>query len=200
MNVSATLRLPRLRSAARSLSVACAVLAIAHTAQATTADGTLITNVACATFGTVATAGWPGSGQTLEVSYCATQTVLVATPSIALQKTAAPSIECSGGTITFCIWAVNTSSLTSAFDVVLVDRLPDNVAYLTGQNQWATGTAGGTITYGYGAGGALPTYTWGNTEPANGGVQSGSLYYLRWVVNMIGPLKSAMVCYKVQIL
>ena len=181
------------------LVLAVAAASWVRTASATTADGTLITNVACATFGTVATAGWPGSGQTLEVSYCATQTVLVATPSIALQKTASPSIECSGGTVTFCIWAVNTSSLTSAFDVVLVDRLPDNVAYLTGQTLWGTGTAGGTIVNGYGAGGALPTYTWG-VEPANGGVQSGSLYYLRWVVNMIGPLKSAMVCYRVQIL
>ena len=182
--------------------VACALLGLlaAGRAHATTADGTLITNVACATFGTVATAGWPGSGQTLEVSYCATQVVLVATPSIALQKTAAPSIECSGGTITFCIWAVNTSSMTSAFDVVLQDRLPDYVAYLTGQNQWATGTAGGTITGGWGSGSFPITYFWGGAEPPNLSVQSGGTYYLRWVVNMIGPLKSAMVCYKVQIL
>lgn len=172
---------------------------LAGTASATTADGTLITNVACATFGTVATAGWPGSGQTLEVSYCATQTVLVATPSIALQKTASPSIECSGGTVTFCIWAVNTSAMTSAFNVGLVDRLPDQMGYVNGgQTSWNGLTVGNTFFNDWG-GEPFP-YTRNPGEPPNGVTSSGSLYYLRFVFGLIGPGKSALVCYKAQIL
>lgn len=181
--------------------MALAVFAMANPAKATTADGTLITNVATATYGSWAMGSpYPPLVGPYEVSYGVTQTVLVATPTIALQKTAAPSIECSGGTVTFCIWAVNTSTLTSAFNVVLQDRLPDYVAYLTGQTQWPGGTAGGAINGGWGSGSFPITYNWGGAEPVNGAVQSGGSYYLRWVVNMIGPNKSTLVCYRVQIL
>lgn len=165
---------------------------VAGTAMATTSDGTLITNVACSTYGSV-------GGCDFAVSYCATQTVLVATPSIQLQKTASPSIECSGGTVTFCIWAVNTSAMTSAFNVGLVDRLPDQMGYVNGgQTSWNGLTAGNTFFNDWG-GEPFP-YTRNPGEPPNGVTSSGSLYYLRFVFGLIGPGKSALVCYKAQIL
>src|SRR5688500_17248493 len=65
-------------------------------AAAATADGTLITNVACATFSAnpAGTAGYA-------VSYCATATVLIRNPCIALQKIANPTVQASGGDVTF---------------------------------------------------------------------------------------------------
>jgi hypothetical protein len=163
-----------------------------------TSDGTLITNVATATFGSMATlptVGW--GGVNFEVSYAATQTVLVATPTIALQKTSQPSIECSGGTITFCIWAVNLSTQTSAFNVYVQDRYPPLVGYVVGQQTWALGTVGGTIFTNWGNG---PAQRFPGEPPAGMDAASAAGYYLRWTINTIGPGKSALMCYKAALL
>ncbi len=161
-------------------------------ATAATAEGTLITNVACATFSAV--------DQTpFAASYCSTAVVFIVAPSVQVNKRANPSIECSGGTVTFCMYAYNNSNWTSAFNVTLNDRLPDGVSYIPVQTIWAGGTAGAVVTQGYFR--ALSPFTIWGSEPPLGSVSGGpSDYYLRWSVNMLGPRQSAMFCYRVQIL
>jgi hypothetical protein len=170
-------------------------MVLSSRAMATTADGTLITNVATGTYGSVGTLGFFGADYA--ISYGATVTVLVATPSIALLKTSQPSIECSGGTITFCIWAVNTSTLTSAFNVYVQDRYPPLVGYVVGQQTWAAGTAGATIFTNWGNG---PGQRFPGEPPAGMDASLAAGYYLRWAISMIGPGKSALMCYKAQLL
>lgn len=175
-------------------AVAGLVLALSPgVSRAATAEGTLITNVACETYAAV-------DGYQFTASYCVTATVLVANPSVQCNKNATPSIECSGGTITFCIYAFNSSAFTSAFNVTLRDRMPDNMSYVTGQTLWPGNTAGATITQGWGSEPFPgPIFIWGSEPPA--GVVSGSgYYYLRWVINMLGPRQSALICYKTRIL
>lgn len=155
-----------------------------------TADGTLITNVACATYGTAA----PSCN--LSASYCVTVTVLVTNPNIQINKAANPTVDCSGATVTFCIWVANTSVWCSAFQVMVEDRIPTSISYVTGQTNWVLGTAGAVLTQGYGNTGALPTYYW-SAEPFAGQTAT---YAVRWIVSMIGPGKSAMLCWKGQIL
>lgn len=153
-------------------------------------DGTLITNVACATFGTAA------DSCNLSASYCVTVTVLVTNPNIQISKAASPSLECSGATVTFCIWVANTSAMCSAFVVHVIDNIPNSMSYVSGQSTWVAGTAGATLTQGYGNIGAFPTLVW-TGEPSTGQTAP---YAVRWIVSMIGPGKSAMLCWKGQIL
>ncbi len=155
-----------------------------------TADGTLITNVACATYGTAA------DTCNLSATYCVTLTVLVTNPNVQINKSASPTVDCSGATVTFCIWVANTSIWTSAFQVMVEDRIPTSIAYVTGVVSWVTGTTGATLTQGYGNTGATPTYYWSG-EPGAGQTAT---YAVRWIVSMIGPGKSAMMCWKGQIL
>lgn len=173
---------------AAAFAVACMAPVAANAA---TAEGALITNIACATF--------MATDQTsFAASYCSTAVVFIVAPSVQVNKRANPSIECSGGTVTFCMYAYNNSNWTSAFNVTLNDRMPDGVSYIPGQNMWAGGTAGATVTQGWG-GVVLPNMFWGS-EPAIGSISAGTYYYLRWVINVIGPRQSAMVCYRVQLL
>ena len=164
------------------------VLLLAGRVQATTADGALITNVATATFA----AQYPG---TFTISYGATATVLVANPCINLVKTVTPSVQAAGGTLTFRLWVVNCSPYASAFNVSIIDKLPDNVGFNT-----TIATAGNTWTNGPGVwspyDGTNGT-TWGAGEPAVGQVTP---YYLRYILSLLGPAKSAYVQYGVNIL
>ena len=175
----------------KSLTIAAGLLA-ASRAGAMTAEGTLITNVACGTFTDIA------STASFAVSFCATATVLVVNPAVAISKTASPTMDCSGGTITFCIYVRNNSAYTSAFNVYLEDVIPQNMRYSAGQTYWAGATAGSTILFGYGSSSFPYTFLW------NGfGAQPDSLidgqtpnYAVRWIISPIGPGKSAMVCWK----
>ena len=178
-------------------SALTAVLAIALGAAITpslglaaTAEGALLTNVACATLSTAERTPW-------EVSYCATAKVLVVVPSIQLTKRANPSMECSGATVTFCIYAINTSPYTSAFNISLDDVLSSMMVYVSGQDTWpgAVGTTT-TITKGRGRNDFPVTYDW-TGEPGNGQVAP---YNVRWLINWLGPNKSAMMCFKMRIL
>lgn len=173
----------------RSLLVALAVLGLlaitGKEAGAMTTDGTLITNVACATY-------MGASGGGFAVSYCATATTRVDNPCIALQKGANPTVQSSGGTVTYTVWVINCSCTNSAFNVTVTDRLPDNVAFLASIPGWNGGT-GGTWTPSYGSNNT----TWGAGSP--GGGQT-SPYYLRFALNLLGPCASAMQSYSVTVL
>lgn len=146
-----------------------------------TSDGALITNVACATFMS------PG-GQGFSVSYCASQYVLVANPCLSLQKLAAPTLQSSGGTVTFTLWTVNCSCSNSAFNITVTDRLPDNMNYTTGAtlSNWNGGSLG-TWTASWSSSNAAGSWTTG--QPLG----QGAPYYLRYALDQLGPCKSAYV-------
>jgi len=167
-------------------------------ASAATVDGTLITNVACMTYGSVT------ADCNFTASYCATATVLVVNPNIQINKVGTPSIECSGSTVTFCIWVANVSAYTSAFNVHVIDIIPGSSGVMSyvqsaGAGNWIAGTAGAALTMGYGSqppwNGFFTQY-WSAECPAG---QTGP-YGIRWVISLIGPGKSAMLCWKASIL
>ncbi len=168
----------------------------ARAANAATADGVLITNVACGTYGSVT------ADCNFTASYCVTATVLVVNPNIQINKSVSPSMECAGSTVTFCIWVANASAYTSAFNVHVEDIIPGAsgvMAYVQGQSNWVTGTAGGAVTLGYGG---RPPWNFSLTQWWNAEMPAGQTgpYAIRWVVSVIGPGKSAMLCWKASIL
>ena len=153
---------------------------------APTADGTLITNVACATYMA------PG-GQGFAVTYCATQWVLVANPCLALQKLATPTLQSSGGTVTFTLWVVNCSCTNSAFNVQVTDRLPDNMGYVA--PSWANWPNGGGTWYQSYGGAAAGPFTAGAAPNGQGAPD-----YLRYALDMLGVCKSAFVTFQATVL
>jgi uncharacterized repeat protein (TIGR01451 family) len=156
-------------------------------ALAATADGTLITNVACATY-------MAASGQGFAVSYCATVIVPISSPCIALQKIANPTTQSSGGTVTFTIWTVNCSCTNSAFQINVTDRLPDNMTYSGNYTSWNGGSGGTWTRFASPDNGAT---AWALNGPTIG---QGAAYYLRYVLDQIGPCKSALVQFTANVL
>jgi uncharacterized repeat protein (TIGR01451 family) len=152
--------------------------------QAMTADGTLITNVACATY-------MSASGQGFAVSYCVTARIQIANPCLALQKIANPTTQASGGTVTYTVWVVNCSCDNSAFNINVTDRLPDMVAMDAARGTW-NGESGGNWTA---ASGSNNT-TWAANVPLAGQVAP---YFLRYVLDQLGPCKSAFVAFSVSV-
>ena len=157
---------------------------------AATADGTLITNVACATFSANI-----ANTQGFSVTYCATAVVLVQNPCIALQKIANPTVQASGGSVTFTLWVVNCAATSSAWSISVTDRMPDNTAY-----------AGGTFLSWNGVGGSgvwTAAYSSNNTTWFSGGQPAnlqGAPYYLRYTLSELGPTRSAFASFVVTIL
>jgi len=165
----------------------CALLAGPGAWGATT-DGSLLTNVVSATFSSN-----PAGAVLFTVSYSATVTVMVRNPAILLTKLSTPTTQSAGGEITFRVWAANTSLYSSAFDVVVTDRLPDNMEYVGASfGSWTNGT--GTWSPEYSNLYAGP-YTAG--QPGNG---QDAPYYLRWTLNWLGPGKSGFIEFKARIL
>lgn len=177
-----------------------AALALSGAAQAMTSEGTLITNVATASY-------WSSDGAKFAPTYGVTATVLVMNPSVHLRKVASPSMQCSGGTVTFCIYVINVSAMSSSFNITIEDVLPGDgtgnagFAYLYpgGRSEWNPQAA--TVTYGYrgtnfGANNNWPGYVSDpelDGEPANG---TSGPYYIRWNISVLGPARSMMVCFK----
>jgi len=148
-----------------------------------TTDGTLITNVASGSFQSA-------GGVPYWISYSVTATVLVSNPSVSLIKTATPTVQSSGGTVAFRLWVVNTSASSSAFNIIITDRLPDNMAYVGPLNPagWPSASV------------PLPTWTPSNCSvyagPYNAnmpGVGQAAPYYLRFSLDFLGPNRSAYV-------
>jgi hypothetical protein len=93
--------------------------------------------------------------------------------------------------LTYTIWAVNCSSSTSAFNINMTDRLPDNVMMMMSLPGW-NGNSGGSW---WAASGSNNT-TWTASLPAYG---QGPPYYLRFVLDLLGPARSGFVSYVVTV-
>jgi len=173
------------------LAVAAMALLLAGSANAMTAAcGVVLTNVASATysinFDRSAGVGANNNG---------TAMVVVANPVALLWKTASTTVQAPGGAVQFCISFDNQSDCTSAFNVVITDRVPDNMRFMSvdlmndpwdGQifNTWSTALTG-------------QPWTAGNPPAGQGPVGS---VYLRWSLPMQGMWESGIVCYTVTIL
>ena len=163
-------------------------LLVAGRTHATTSDGAIVTNVASATFNAV----YAGA---FAVSYASTATVLIANPCINLRKDVSPSVQAAGGTLTFRLWVVNCSPYASAFNVSIIDKIPDNVGYNTdivATGSWSPSGLGVWSQYESTNGTA-----WAAGPPPVGQVTP---YYLRFILSLLGPGKSAYVQYGVNIL
>ena len=148
-------------------------------ASAMAADGALITNIVSATYG-----GSGGPTIQYKVSYNATITVLVSCPVVSLAKVAIPTVQSAGAVVTFQIWVANTSMQASAFNVVINDRLPDNMTYLGPLTfTWFSGAP--VVVTTNAANTATPPWIAG--QPNAG---QGSPYYLRWTIDKLGPTRS----------
>jgi len=185
----------------RRAAILVLVLAAAGRASAMTSEGTLITNMATASY-------WSPDGVKYSVTFGTSGYVLVSNPAIMLYKTAAPTMQCSGGTVTFCIYAVNSSTISSSFNVIVEDWLPldstwqNGMEFLIGsRTSWQSAGNGATITPGfqwYAVGPGWRSWYLG-TDP-DGDPDSLGQYYIKWFINLIGPGKSVMVCYRATVL
>ena len=151
------------------------------------ADGMLITNNVSATYG-----GSGGLSIKYTVSYLATANVLISCPVVSLAKVAMPTVQSAAGVVTFQIWVANTSMQASAFNVVISDKLPDNVTFLGPVTTWWNGVAPATSPASSSNGTA-----WAGSAPLAG--QAGT-YYLRWTLNQLAPGRSGFIQYTVTVL
>ena len=169
----------------RSIFLALVVAVLGRGVHAATADGTLITNVATATFSTP-------TGGPFAVTFGATATVIVLSPCVALQKVADTTVQAAGGTVTYTLWVVNCSAAMSAFNILVTDKLPDNMAYDAPRGTFGNG----------GAWSSFESATGGPTTYVAGTPPAGQVtpYYLRFLLDILGPSKSAYVKYSAVIL
>jgi len=195
------------------LGVVMGAVVIAGPARGETVSGTLLTNVVTATMHS----GAPGF-IVYEVSYNCTATVLVlSAPIVRLVKRVLyadgswPDVACCGvqrggayaavgSTVTFQVCIENQMD-QSAWWVTMTDVLPANVSYQGMGTGWAGGayeTSEGApgLTYAYSTGGAYATFT----MPGGPAVGTVAPLSLRWVVEYIGPTKSACVAFWAKVL
>jgi len=173
----------------RGFLISVSLLALASgRAAASTSDGSLITNIASATYqvvsgGAVVVAGY-------NVSYAATRTVLIQDPCLLLQKTATPTQQSPGALVTFSICIVNCSLTGSAFGVTITDRLPTNMGYSTPSyaswgGLWVNSSSPDQV-------------TWTAGEPPVG---QNAPFYMRWVLpGVLGIGRSACISYQASVL
>jgi uncharacterized repeat protein (TIGR01451 family) len=187
----------RRTTAVLAATLALAAMALPRSASALTTDGAMMTNSAWATFSGVA-----GVGVWYRTSYLASSSVVVCNPIVAYVKTATPTMVMPTGTVTFTLCMVNSSITTSAFNMVITDKLPDNMGYLGASWTAVLTPPGGawTATFATTMGGAwcVP-----NCQPPAGSVNTTvapGAYYLRWVITVTGPGKSACVSYGATVL
>jgi len=182
-----------------AIIIALLAVAMAGRAQAMTSDGVLITNMASASY-------WSADGAKYSPTYGVTANVLVSNPAISLTKSASPSMQCSGGTVTFCIYAINTSAISSSFNIVVEDWLPIDSVYQNGMSfiigsRTVWNPQAVTITPGFSWYVVGPGWrTWYPPTDADGDPDLIGQYYIRWAISTIGPGKSVMLCYKASVL
>lgn len=171
----------------RGLGLVVGLVLAGSRGQAMTTDGSLLTNLASGTYQITS-----GAAQT--ISYGASAMVIVMTPATVIGKVASPTLQTSGGTVTFCINFVNQSGWASALNIVVTDVVPDNMKYLNGPwTSWAT-TAGANLYMAW-ATSAAPA-TWNVGEPNTGQTSPVGTLFLRWTVDVTGPKQSGQICYK----
>lgn len=157
------------------------------------ADGALITNIVSATYH--GAGGYPGAANPFApkytMSYNATATILVSCPVVAITKRASTTVQAVAGTVTFEICAVNSSLNASAWNLVITDKLMDNMSYAPLRTSWAP--AGTTIT----PVSSTDNAVWVGAEPANGTFNP---LWLRWTISPLGPGRSACVQFKAVVL
>ena len=162
---------------------------VPHGAHALTADGAVMTNTAYATFSGIA-----GLSVGYRTTYNATERVLICNPIIHYSKVATPTMVIPTGTVVFTLCIINNSATTSAFNMVVSDKLPDNMSYAAPSlgtwpapaptMSWAAAMAG----------------PWTNgAEPPNGQLNP---FFMRWTFPLIGPGpgRSACVQYTARVL
>jgi len=178
-------------------AVALGLLA-SRSAVAATADGTLITNLASATFTQNLL-----SGPAVTISYGATSYVIVATPCVMLRKAGNTTIQAAGGTVTFCITFSNCSDWASAMNVVVTDAVPTNCRFVSTPVNQVWSPDGSNVTTAWTSNGALwnsaPAVSplWGfPTSP----IETYPSVILKWTVDALGPGASGYICYTVSIL
>ena len=178
--------------------LALAALALPGGARSQTACGALITNIAMATM-------WSGPPDLVayEVSYGVTATVLVLCPPvIALRKSSSLNgsnlVTCAAGcTVTFSICLENQQfgPNDSVWSVTITDRLPTNMSFVSwGLDDYNTTTPAPAAPVATQS--SVLTGGWSGTAP----VGQTAPYYLRWVVDRIGPTRSACLTYRAKIL
>jgi len=173
----------RLRQGVAAAAVALGAVICAGRAHALTADGSLMTNTATATFTTI-------SGLRYEVSYLATDTVLICNPLVAYYKTATPTVTAPNGTVVFTLCVVNSSITTSALNLTIEDVLPDNMEYINpSYTEWPAGWQESFA--------AVQAGPYAAGQPING--QDGR-FYLRWSIQIIGPRASGCITYTARVL
>ncbi len=164
-------------------------------AQASTAVGTILTNIVSATM-------WDGplSGNNYEVSYNSTAYVTVIPPArFEFMKRVNLTMASSGATVVFSI-CVSNGANTSVWNLTLTDRIPNYMAFVSAPTNWGypnynlSTPAPVSVTLSNGAN-PVPGMVAG--APAAG--QTGP-WYLRWTFGYVGPGKSACVTYAASIL
>jgi len=167
------------------LAGACVLLAPSF-ASAGVADCGMLTNFASVTF--------QSAGYTpVEVSYAVTASIRIATPNLVISKVSTPTMQGAGGTVTFCISFQNISYCASAIDVIITDRVPDNMNFIMGApnyTAWTNGPNNGTQVNQW-----LNAGVWTAGEPAIVGQ-----YYLRWAFDQLAPRESGVICFRASVL
>ena len=175
---------------ARLATVAvAALLLLPGRAPALTMCGSMLTNSISVTFGSN-----PAGSVQFAVSYNTTANVLINCPVISVAKVATPTLQTAGQVVTFRISVSNTSPYFSAFNVAVIDRLPDNM-------EWA-----GVATIYWANMPVAPVWTEGsaNAYPGPYGATPASgqdfPYYLRWTLDILGPGRSGYLEFQARIL
>jgi len=165
-------------------------------AGATTADGSIITNVACATLNSVLfvpESGWNNWESGGGIRACATSSeLMVQSPNIRLSKTCNPTTSAVGGTVTCTMCVENTNAFMEAYNVRITDKIPVNMGWIGSRpnpDEW-----GGPWTYEVSTTGAV----WVAGDPPAG---QATPYYLRWTRSAaLWPGTSACIAYTLSIL
>lgn len=186
-----------LRAGAGTLLLLAAFWCLPERAAATSACGAIITNSVDGSM----LAGYvpPLRDISVRTTYSSTAEVLVVCPLVGLTKDGPWREASSGTTFAFTVCLVNETS-DSVWNVTMTDAVPQNMVFRGWPyNVWSggnyqTSSSVPTLSQTYSASLAGP---WTAGTPADG--QDAPLY-LRWVVSLVAPSRSACVTYSVQIL
>jgi len=183
--------LPAARARLATVAVAALLIALILPgyASALTMCGSLLTNSVTVTFGSN-----PAGSVMFNVSYNSSATVLINCPTIIVNKIATPTLQTAGQTVVFRVWVANTSPWFSAFNVAVIDRLPDNMEWAGVASVYWTNMPAPVWTEGAAAAYLGP---YGVGAPASG---QDFPYYMRWTLDQIGPGKSGYVEFQARIL